>query len=154
MFVERLWNGGGTVRVFVFMDGLFPNGIPDSTAVDRVKSYIETVMPAGAVLTVAAPVAHPINVTVTNLVPNTSETQEAIRQELREAFLRLGRVAGSDSPHSGMPFLAVPATFAKAWIYQAAANAAGVISFDLDLPAGDVPLAVGETATLGAVTFV
>ncbi len=153
VFVERLWGGGGTVRVFVFMDGLFADGIPSPTAVQRVQQYIETVMPAGAILTVAAPAAHPINITIDNLVPDTPATREAILDELREAFLRLGRVAGSDAMHGGMPFLASPAQFSLAWIYQAIANATGVTSFDLVSPSGDTTLVIGETATLGTVTF-
>lgn len=154
VFVERLWAGGGTVRVFVFMDGIFPDGIPSSTAVLRVQEYIETVMPAGALLTVAAPVAHPINITIDNLVPDTPATREAIKDELRETFLRLGRVAGSDTVHGGMPFLASPTEFSLSWIYQAIANATGVTSFDLVAPASDTTLAIGETATLGTVAFV
>ncbi|MBR0871208.1 baseplate J/gp47 family protein [Bradyrhizobium tropiciagri] len=152
VFVERLWSGAGTVRVFVFMDGLFPDGIPDATAAQRVEDYIQTVCPAGAIVTVSAPVAHPIDVTISNLVPNTVTVQEAILTELRAAFLRLGRVSGSDTQHGGMPFLATPASFSLSWIYQAIANASGVESFDLPLTA-DADLASGETATLGSVTF-
>jgi uncharacterized phage protein gp47/JayE len=111
-------------------------------------------MPAGAILTVAAPVAHPINITIDNLIiPDTPATREAVLDELREAFLRLGRVAGSDTVHGGMPFLASPAQFSLAWIYQAIANATGVTSFDLTAPTGETTLAIGETATLGTVTF-
>lgn len=153
VFVERIWSGSGTVRVFVFMDGLFPNGIPDAANIQRVKDYISTVMPAGAILTVAAPVPHTVNVAISNLVPNTIATQEAVRDELRAAFLRLGRVSGSDSVHGGMPYLASPATFSLSWIYQSVANAAGVTSFDLTAPTIDTVLATGETAVLGSVTF-
>lgn len=153
VFVERLWAGAGTVRVFFFMDGLFPNGIPDAAAVETVQLYIETVMPAGAILTVAAPVPVAVDITIDNLSPNTVDTQEAILQELRAAFLRLGRVAGSDTVHGGMPFLASPAEFSLSWIYQAVANAAGVMSFDLVAPNADTALAPGQTAVLGTVTF-
>jgi len=153
VFVERLWNGGGTVRVFVFMDGLYPNGIPDGTAIASVQSYIETVCPAGVILTVAAPVSHPVSITIDNLTPDNTDTREAILLELRAAFLRLGRVAGTDSVHGGMPFLASPASFSLSWVYQAIANAAGVESFDLIAPVADTTLAVGETATLATVTF-
>lgn len=154
VFVERLWNGGGTVRVFVFMDGAFPNGIPDATAVAIVKDYIGSVCPAGVILTVAAPAAHTINVTVDNLSPDTTATREAVLAELRAAFLRLGRVSGSDTAHGGMPFLATPAGFSLAWIYQAIANAQGVSSFDLVAPTTDTVLGTAETAVLGTVTFV
>lgn len=153
VFVERLWAGSGTVRVFFFMDGLYPNGIPDATAVERVQDYIESVAPSTAAIKVAAPIPHAINVTISNLVPNTVDTQEAILNELRAAFLRLGRVAGQNEPRSGMPYLATPAGFPLAWIYQAVSNASGVISFDLPSNA-DATLLVGETAVLGNVTFI
>lgn len=152
VFVERLWAGSGTVRVFFFMDDLFANGIPDAAAVTRLSDFLATVQPASALVTVKAPIAHPIDVPITNLVPSTVTVQEAVLNELRAAFLRLGRVAGQDTAHGGMPYLATPATFAVAWIYQAIANADGVQSFDLGL-SSDIVLAVGETAVLGNVTF-
>jgi uncharacterized phage protein gp47/JayE len=154
VFVERLWAGSGTVRVFVFMDGIYPNGIPAPAAIATVAAHLATVQPASAVVSVAAPAANPINITIDNLVPDTVLTREAVAAELRAAFLRLGRVAGNDTPHSGMPFLATPATFSLSWIYQAVANAPGVISFDLVAPAADTVLPVGRTATLGTLTFV
>jgi len=153
VFVERLWAGAGTVRVFVFMDGLFPNGIPDAAAIARAQFYLETVMPAGALVTVAAPVPRPIDMSFANVMPDTVTVREAILAEVRAAFLRLGRVAGQDTVHGGMPFLASPATFSLAWIYQAAANAAGVGAFDLTFPVVDTPLAVGETAVPGNISF-
>lgn len=153
VFVERLYAGPGTVRVFVFMDGGFPNGIPDSGAVAAVRDYIATVQPASAIVVVAAPVAHPINVTIDNLVPDTAATRNAVSDELRAAFLRLGRVSGNDTPHGGMPYLATPAEFSLSWVYQSIANAPGVESFDLIAPTTDSVLAVGETAILGTITF-
>lgn len=153
VFVERLWAGSGTVRVFIFMDGLYPNGIPDATAIERAQEYIESVAPSSAAITVAAGSPVTIDVTVANLAPNTTDTQEAILNELRAAFLRLGRVAGSNAPRSSMPFLATPAGFPLAWIYQAISNAAGVASFDLPSNS-DTSLFPGQTAVLGNVTFV
>ena len=41
--------------------------------------YLETLRPAGAALTVSAPVAQIINVVVSGLVPNTTAVQEAAR---------------------------------------------------------------------------
>jgi uncharacterized phage protein gp47/JayE len=154
VFVERLWAGAGTVRVFVFMDGIYPDGIPDTTAVQRARDYIATVQPASAIVTVAAPSIRPINITITNLVPDNTDTREAILEELRAAFVRLGRVSGNDTVHGGMPFLATPAVFSLSWVYQAIANASGVQSFDLTVPTGDTVLLTSETATIGNVTFV
>lgn len=153
VFVERLWAGSGTVRVFFFMDGAYPSGIPAPASVLALSDFLATVQPASAIVTVAAPVAHPINVTIDNLVPFTVPVQNAIVAELGAAFLRHSRVAGQDTTHGGMPFLATPATFGMEWIYQAISNADGVESFDLIAPVADTVLQVGETATLGAIAF-
>lgn len=154
VFVERLWNGGGTVRVYVLMDGAFPNGIPDAAAVARVQDYIETVCPAGAIVTVAAPVALPVDVTVATLAPNTPDVQNAVRAELADGFFRLGRVSGIDTAHGGMPFLAVPETFSRSWIWQAIANATGEQRHVLIAPAADLVIPTGRIATLGTIAFV
>lgn len=154
VFVERLWAGVGSVRVFVLMDDLYTNGIPPADAIARVADYIETVRPAGALVTVTAPTAVPVNVTISGLSPNTSAVQEAVRASLREAFTRLSRVAGSDTPRPSMPYLATPATFSRSWIWQAIANATGEDSHILIAPAADVSLTAGQIATLGTVTFV
>jgi uncharacterized phage protein gp47/JayE len=153
VFVERLWAGSGTVRVFVFMDGASPDGIPAAPAVEAVQTYIETVMPAGARLQVSAPIGRVVDIEIDNLVPDTTATREAILNELRASFLRHGRVSGNDTMHGGMPFLATPAVFGLEWIYQAISNASGVISFDLVSPVVDTVLSSGETAVLGDVVF-
>lgn len=154
VFVERRWNGRGTVRVFFLMDDLYADGIPQVADVARVRSHIEGLMPAGVELSVSAPVAHPINVTISGLLPATTPVQEAIRAELRDTFLRRSRVAGEDTPHDGMPFLASPTTFSRSWVAQAVANATGEDRHILILPAAETPLLRTEIATLGAVLFV
>lgn len=154
VWVERLWAGSGSVRVFVLMDDLYANGIPTTDAVERVADYIETLRPAGALVTVAAPSPVTVNITISGLSPNTTAVQEAVKTSLREAFRRLSVVAGADSPHGGMPFLAVPATFSRSWIWQAIANATGEERHVVDLPAADVTLTAGQIAVLGSITFV
>ncbi len=154
VYVERLWNGAGTVRVYPLFDDIFPDGIGDTTAIDRVASYLATVEPAGAIVTVQAPVATAINITIAGLTPDNTATREAVLAELRAAFRRLSRVAGGDTPHGGMPFLATPTSFDLAWVYQAVANAVGVTGFDLTAPATDTVILTGHMATLGTVTFV
>lgn len=153
VFVERLWNGVGTVRVFPLMDSLYVDGIPGSGDLDRVASFIEMVRPSGARVSVQAPVAVPIDVEISDLSPDTTAVREAITAELRDAFRRRSRVAGGDTPHSGMPFLATPATFFRSWIDQAVSEAAGEESHVLVSPADDTELEAGEMAVLGDVTF-
>lgn len=153
VFVERLWAGPGSVRVFPLMDGLYPNGIPNSAAVARIADYLEAVRPAGALVSVAAPVAVPVNVEISGLVPSTAAVREAVTQSLRDAFTRLGRVAGSDTENPSMPYLASPASFSRSWVWQAVANATGEQRHTVVSPSADVVLSAGQIATLGTVTF-
>lgn len=154
-FVERRWNGPGTVRVFPLMDGLYVNGIPDAAGLARVRDYLDMVAPSGAVVTVAAPTPVPVNVTVAGLSPNTTAVQEAAFAELRAAFRRLARVAGDDNADlvEVMPYLAVPTSFSRSWLWQAIANASGEGRHVLSTPADDIAQAAGEMPVLGTITF-
>lgn len=152
-YVERMHNGPGTVRVFPLMDGSYSNGIPSAADISRIKDHIEMLRPAGALVTVAAPVASVVDIEIANLYPQTVEVQEAVLAELRDAFRRLSRVAGIDEQHPGMPFLAYPTTFSRSWIWQAVANATGESSHEINFPTEDIALFPGEMATLGTVTF-
>ncbi|WP_316172151.1 MULTISPECIES: baseplate J/gp47 family protein [unclassified Bradyrhizobium] len=153
VYVERLWRGPGTVRVFPLMYDLYANGIPQAADVQRVQDYIEMLRPAGASVTVAAP--HPIvvNVTIAGLQPNTSEVQEAVLAELKDCFFRLSRPAGGDGAFGSMPYLASPFSFSLSWIWQAVANATGEQRHRIVSPTADVALQAGEMAVLGSVTF-
>ena len=154
VFVEPLWADVGTVRVFVLMDDLFPaNGIPGSPDIDRVADYIETVRPAGASVTVSAPIARPIDITVKGLTPDNSAVREAVMAELADAFHRLSRVAGGAPSRPNMPFLASATSFSASWIWQAVANASGEQRHKITAPIADIALTAGYIATLGEVTF-
>lgn len=153
VFVERLWNGCGTVRVFPLMDDLYANGIAPAPEIARVSDYIETVRPAGAYVTVAAPSPVTVNVEIGNLSPDTTAVREAIAEGLRDAFRRLSRVAGTDTEHGGMPYLAVPHSFSRSWIWQAIANATGEERHTVVAPAADVALTAGQIPVLGTITY-
>jgi uncharacterized phage protein gp47/JayE len=154
VFVERLWAGPGTVRVFPLMDDLYADGIPSLADVARVADFIETVCPSGAYVTVAPAAPRVVDVTVQGLEPNTTDVQEAVRAELRATVRRLSRVAGSNPPRVGMPYLATPASFSRSWIWQAIANATGEERHRLLSPDADVDLVAGEIATLGTLSFI
>jgi uncharacterized phage protein gp47/JayE len=153
VFVERLWGGVGTVRVFPLMDDIYIDGIPGLADVLRVHDFIETVRPAGAMVTIAAPEAVPVPVVIDGLLPFTVDVEEAVLAELRAAFRRLSRVAGADSAIGGMPYLASPTSFSRSWIWQAVANATGEQRHIITSPPADIVLTPGQMATLGAVTF-
>jgi len=154
VFVERHWAGGGTIRVFILMDGLYDDGIPSDADIARVRDYLETVQPAAAIVTVAAPTAHPINVTISDVSPDTVPVREAIVAELRDMFQRRSRASGADIVVGGMPYLATPATFSLSWIDQAISEADGEDSHELTSPVASEVIPAGSIATLGAVTFV
>lgn len=153
VFVERRHNGAGTVRVFPLMDDLYANGIPPVGEIARVQDYIDTVAPAAADVTVAAPVAVAVNITITDIEPDTTAIRDAVTAELRASFRRLSRVAGGDVAHGAMPYLAVPTTFSRSWIWQAVANATGEERHAITAPAADVALTATQIATLGTITF-
>lgn len=153
IFVERRWIGAGSVRVFVLMDERYPDGIPSPADVGRVDDVIQLLAPAGAAVTTSAPVAVPVNVVINSLQPNTADVQQAVRAELADAFRRLSAVAGNDTAHDGMPYLATAQTFSREWIGQAISNAAGSKRHILVQPPGDIALTTGQIATLGTVTF-
>jgi uncharacterized phage protein gp47/JayE len=154
VFVERVFAGPGTVRVFPLMEDVYPSGgIPQPADIALIAAHVEALKPAGAALTVAAPTAVPVAITITGLTPDTTPVRDAVRAELALAFRRLSRVAGADVGHPGMPYLAAPASFSRSWIWQAVANATGEERHTVSLPAADVALTAGQIATLGTVTF-
>lgn len=153
VFVERQWAGAGTVRIFPLMDDTYPNGIPQLSDINNIANYIATVAPAGAIVTVQAPVAFQVNITVHGLSPSSAATQSAVQEELDAAFLRLSAVAGNDAGNPAMNFLAVPTTFALSWIERAVADATGVQRGNVTAPVADVGLSAGQIAAPGTLTF-
>ncbi|WP_315705064.1 MULTISPECIES: baseplate J/gp47 family protein [unclassified Bradyrhizobium] len=153
VYVERLWLGPGTVRVFPLMYDLYANGIPQASDVQRVQEYIETLRPAGAKVTVAAPQPVVVNVTIAGLQPNTADVQEAVLAELKDCFFRLSRPAGGDDAFGSMPYLASPFSFSLSWIWQSVANATGEQRHRIVSPSADIALQAGQMAVLGSVTF-
>lgn len=156
VYVERIWRGGGTVRVFPLFDNLFvaQGGVAPQAYIDGVAAALVTEQPAVAIVTVVAPAPAIINVTVRNLDPNTTATQNAVVAELQDMIQRLGRVSGGDQNIGSMPYLAYPVTFPALWVYAAVSNAAGVTSADVPVPAADTVIPAGAVPVLGNVQFV
>ncbi len=156
-FVERLYNGPGTLRVFPMFDALFAGGVADAAHIALVANAIAALAPGDAQILVQAPTAQPIAVTVQGLTPNTTTQQNAVQAELLDTFQRLGRVSGADAATAGMltamPFLAVPASFAALWAAQAVANSAGDQRGVMIAPTTDTTIATACVPTLGALTF-
>ena len=154
VFVERLWSGAGSVRVFPLTDGLTVNGIPTAGTITAVQAVMAVKAPAGAAVTVTAPTAQAINITVTSLSPNSTAVQTAVVAEIADTFRRLGKVAGGDTATAGLPFLATAQTFSRSWLWQAVANAAGEERHTLTTPSADVTITAGNIPVPGTITFV
>jgi uncharacterized phage protein gp47/JayE len=152
VFVEPRWLGAGTIRVFVLMDNTYANGIPQSGDIARIQAFVDTVAPGEADITIAAPIAVPIDVLIGTLNPNNGAVRNAILAELAATFLRRSSVAGTATPNPAMPFLATAQSFFSLWISGAIDNAAGVLSADI-VGLADQALTDGQIATLGTVTF-
>lgn len=153
VFVERRWSGPGTLRLFFLMDDDRPDGIPTLDDVEAMQAHIDALAPAGAVVSVQAPVPVPVDLTLTGLAPDTPAVREAVAAEIADAFLRRGRVAGADTPVPSLPFLATPYSFSRSWAWQAAANAAGEERHALTAPAADVALLAGQMPVFRTVSF-
>jgi uncharacterized phage protein gp47/JayE len=155
VFVERNWNGPGTVRVFPLMDQLYASagGVPQAADLERVIDYLATVQPSDALVTVQAPSPVTVNLTVQGLSPNTTTVQEAVLAEQRAAFLRNSRVAGGDSYFPSMPYLAYPTSYALQWLWGALNDAVGELRAELLAPTADVSLGSGQYPVFGGITF-
>lgn len=154
VFVERLYAGPGTVRVFPIFDDDYPGGIAPAGLIATVRDFISTVQPAGGAVNVTGPAPAVIDVTIAGLTPNTADVRAAVLAELQSTFRRLGRVAGSNSVIASMPYLATPLSFSRSWLWQAAANAAGEQAHTITVPTNDVAIPIGSIPVLGTVTFI
>jgi uncharacterized phage protein gp47/JayE len=138
-FVFPLEQGPGTIVVRFMMGELYSDGIPLAGDVTSMFNYIETKRPVTASVSVQAPVAHTINLTIDNLTPDTAAIRTAITEEVK-AMLR--RVAEPDS----VLFLSQ--------IHEALVATNGVETYTLTVPATDTVILPIEIPVLGVITYV
>jgi uncharacterized phage protein gp47/JayE len=135
-WVYPLGLGVGTVLVRFMRDNdLDP--IPDSGEVAAVQTYINTLRPVTATVTVSAPTAAPLAFNI-HLVPDTTATRAAVTAELTD-LLRRDAAPGS--------------TILISAIRTAIGSANGVTDYTLSSPASDVTHTAGQIATMGAITW-
>ena len=141
--VTRAWVypnelGLGTVTVRVMADDATADGIPLQAVVDAVQAYIDVVRPVTADVTVVAPIAVPLNLTISGLTPNTAAVQAAITAELIDLIRREAQPGG---------------TLLLSHIREAISIAAGETDHVLISPVADVTHSSGQIATLGVITW-
>lgn len=132
-----LYFGDGTVGVTFVLDDQVGSIIPDAAKVQEVQDYIDAVRPVTAAVTVFAPTAVPLDLTIA-LTPNTAAVQAAVQAEL-ESLLRRAAEPG--------------ATILWSQLNEAISIAQGETDHVLSVPAADVPHAADEIAVLGTITW-
>lgn len=141
--VTRAWVypkelGVGTVVVRFVRDN-DASIIPDAAEVQAVQDYIDALKPVIGTLTVAAPIATPLDLTISGLSPNDQTTKDAVEAELTDLLAREAVPGG---------------TILLSHIREAISIAAGENDHTLDSPTANVTHSTGELAVLGTITWV
>lgn len=139
--VTRAWvypleDGVGTVRVRFVRDN-DASFIPDVAEVAAVQAYIDQVRPVCANVTVSAPIAVALNLTI-QLTPDTSQVRAAVTAELADLFVR--------ESYPG-------ATILVSHLREAISVAAGETNHVLVSPTADVAYSASQIAKLGTITW-
>ena len=141
--VTRAWSrplagGLGTVTVYFMTDDATTNGIPNAATVTAVNTYIAALRPVTADVTVAAPTASALALTIQNLTPMTTAVQDAVEAELADLIRRESEPGG---------------TILVSHIREAISTAAGETDHVLISPVANDVVQATEITTLGTVTF-
>jgi uncharacterized phage protein gp47/JayE len=135
-------NNRTSVGVWFLMDDLYANGIPQLSDVARVSAFIDTVRPAGAIVTIAAPTPVSIDFNI-QVSPDSTNVRNAVIAELSDLFRRGAKVSTLTEPY----------TLYRSKLIEAISIAVGEDHHVLTLPAADVVLTEGQIPVIGTVTF-
>ncbi len=148
--VSRAWvyrheNGLGTVVVRTVFDDPVTGDVvlPSVGTVAAVQAALQAMRPTTAEVTAVAPTALAVAFTI-DLTPDNADTRTAVSAELRDLMRR------EAAPGDGVAY----GTILASHIRTAIGVAAGVDDYVLTVPPGDVVPALGQLATLGAITWV
>lgn len=139
--VTRAWcypleDGPGTVTVRFVRDNDV-SFIPDGAEVAAVQAYIDERRPVTAQVTVAAPAAVALNMSIT-LTPNTLAVRTAVQAELTDMIRREGKPGG---------------TLLLSHLREAISVAAGETNHVLTAPTADVTHTSNQIPVLGTITW-
>ena len=159
--VTRVWVnpigvGAGTVVVYVMFDdanastGGFPVGTDGGATNEKridpatgdqltVANHIYPLRPVTAVVHVCAPLAAPIDFTISGSALFTDTIKAQVANAITEVFLLYGSPLGS--------------TIDISYIEDAIAEIPGTAGFVIDLPDGNIPTQLGYLPVLGTITW-
>ena len=124
-----------------------PDGIPAAGQIAAVQAYIEDPIrrPVTARVTVVAPVAQPVAITISGLYPDTPATRAAVAAELIAAF----------DEHAAPALPNEDFTLYRMWLDGALDRAIGVLRATMTVPSGDLTYSTGgHLPVLGTITFI
>jgi uncharacterized phage protein gp47/JayE len=141
--VTRAWVfpgelGAGTVTVRFVRDDDDTTIIPDGAEVSAVQGYIDARRPVTAQVTVVAPAAVPLNLTI-DITPDTAATRAAVESELRDLLSRDEVVPGG--------------TILLSELRTAIGIAEGISDYTLVSPAASVTHTTGQMPIFGVITW-
>lgn len=142
VWVRPLESGPGTVKVYFMMYDAYPDdGIPQPADVTRVQEHIEEVKPVTAIVTVAAPIAVPLNFNIElTLNPGyvEADVRDAVEASLKDMLRRDAEPGG---------------TINLSRITEAINLTEGVYASDLISPSSNVTVGATQISTMGAITW-
>ncbi len=137
VFVLEAYGGAGNVGISFILDDR-TNIIPNDTKVKEVEKHLENnYRIIGSSLEVFKPIERKINLTITQLFPDTTQVRENIRKQLQELFKQ-------EADLSGVVY--------RSKVDEAISQAEGEIRHNL-VDCNDLRLAKNELATLGEITW-
>ncbi|MEE9357458.1 baseplate J/gp47 family protein [Candidatus Vondammii sp. HM_W22] len=135
---QELAANGVSIRIMTDDATANANGIPEQAVIDAVQTYIDGVRPVTADPTVIAPVAMPLDLTISGLSPNTQAVKDAVEAEIIDLIQREGEPGG---------------TLLLSHIREAISIAAGEADHLLTNPAADITHIAGQIAVPGVITW-
>ena len=135
---QSLTSGLGTVSVLFMTDAATDDGIPASTVVDAVDAYIEARRPVTADVTVEAPTAVGLDVTLSSVDPDTAAVRAAVEAEIADLVRRESEPGG---------------TILLSHLREAISAAAGERDHVLTSPTADVTHTATQIAVPGDITW-
>lgn len=146
VFIDEITPAVGDVRI-TFLRDRDASIIPSQKDVDDVEAAVIDIKPAhmsNDSVVVLAPVAVPVDFNLIELVPDSEAMRTAIEESLDELFRQrttVGEVLEEDAYRSAIFNTISTESFET------------VESFDLSVPAGDIPIASGEIPDLRTISY-
>jgi len=124
--------------------------IPGAGDVANMLSYLNPLRPVTAQLNVVAPIANPLNFTITGLSPNNAATKAAVTVALSDLIAAESTPGGT---YESAGALIPGGTILWSHLNDAIGTAAGVNDFTLTTPAANVTNTPGYITTMGIITW-